>query len=77
MSNSIVEGTKGSIAAGGITAPTPLYGSYLTTHGFELLSYAECLQLLGSVYVAFLLMKAIANTSLGKRVVRKVKSWFR
>lgn len=76
MSNSIVEGMKGSVAAGSITAPTPLYGSYLTSNGIWLLSYAEWMQVLGSIYVVYLLSKAFANSSVGKKIIGKVKGWF-
>jgi hypothetical protein len=76
MSNHVVEGVKGSVAAGSITAPTPMYGSFLTTNGFGLLSYAEWMQVLGSIYVAYLLLKALSNSSVGKRLRDKISKWF-
>ena len=54
MTDRAVAGS-GVAAAGASSAPTPIYGDYLTTHGAGLLSYAEWIQVLGSIYVAFLL----------------------
>jgi hypothetical protein len=51
-----VAGT-GIAAAGASSAPTPIYGDFLTTHGMWILSYAEWIQVIGSIYVAFLLLK--------------------
>lgn len=78
MASNIVEGIKGSIAAGGIAAPAiePIYGNYLTTHGFELLSYAECMQVVGTVYVSFLLIKVLSNSWLGEKIKEKISKWF-
>ena len=76
MGNHVIEGVKGLTAAGSITAPTPMYGNYLTTHGLELLSYAECMQVLGSVYVAYLLIKGLSNSSIGRRIRERIKNWF-
>lgn len=49
----------GVVAAGASAAPAPIYGAYLTTHGVYALSYAEWIQVLGSIYVATLLVKMI------------------
>ena len=49
----------GVVAVGASAAPAPIYGTYLTTHGIYALSYAEWIQVLGSIYVASLLVKMI------------------
>ncbi len=49
----------GVVAVGASAAPAPIYGTYLTTHGLSVLSYAEWIQVLGSIYVATLLVKMI------------------
>lgn len=80
MSDHIVEGVKGVTATAAATAPTlptavPVYGSYLTSNGIGLLSFSEIIQVLGAVYVSFLLLKALANTSLGKKIRSKISGW--
>ena len=58
----------GVIAVGAGATPTPIYGDFLATHGVLFLSYAECIQVLGSVYVASLLIKMAYNLfTKGKR----------
>jgi len=47
--------TSGVAAAGVSSAPTPLLGEYLTTHGISVLSYAEVIQVAGFLYVVVLL----------------------
>ena len=77
-SSNVIEGMKGSVAAGGIAVPAiePIYGNYLTTHGFELLSYAESMQVIGTIYVSWLLIKSISNSSVGKKIKAMVLKWF-
>ncbi len=57
MSHDIATHTTGIVAVGASAAPTPIYGYYLTTHGIWLLSWAEWIQVIGSIYVACLLLK--------------------
>lgn len=52
-----IDRAAGVGAAGASSAPAPIYGEYLTTHGMWLLSYAEWIQVVGAVYVAVLLLK--------------------
>ena len=75
LSDPIVEGMKGVAATTAATAPTvgPVYGSYLTTNGIGFLSFSEIIQVIGAIYVSFLLLKALANTGVGK----KIRSWFK
>jgi len=78
MADQIIEGVKGVTATTAATAPTvgPVYGSYLTTNGIGLLSFSEIIQVLGAVYVSFLLVKALANTTMGKKIRSKISRWF-
>lgn len=57
MSAHHVDKVAGVAAAGASSAPAPVYGEFLTTNGFWLLSYAEWLQVLGAVYVVCLLLR--------------------
>lgn len=66
-----IERVSGLTAAGAGATPAPIYGTYLTTHGILALSFAECIQILGATYVAFLLIKGIS--SLIKSTVNKFK----
>lgn len=77
MSDQIAQAAKGITATTAATAPTvgPVYGSYLTTNGIGLLSFSEIIQVLGAVYVSFLLVKALANTGIGKKIRSKFSSW--
>tara|TARA_R110000744_G_scaffold246942_1_gene363416 strand:- start:1130 stop:1375 length:246 start_codon:yes stop_codon:yes gene_type:complete len=77
MANQIIEGVKGVMATTAATAPTvgPVYGSYLTTNGIGLLSFSEIIQVLGAVYVSFLLIKALLNTGIGKKIRSKISGW--
>jgi len=59
--NPLVEKSAGVTAVAGSTAPTPLYGHFLTSNGILFLSYAEWIQVLGAIYVASLLIKAAKN----------------
>jgi len=54
MTNLATHGT-GVAATGASVAPVPLYGDFLSTHGVLILSYAEMMQILASVYVFCLL----------------------
>tara|TARA_R110000772_G_C13310322_1_gene440434 strand:- start:30166 stop:30426 length:261 start_codon:yes stop_codon:yes gene_type:complete len=79
MSDQIAQAAKGITATTAATAPTvgPVYGSYLTTNGIGLLSFSEIIQVLGAVYVSFLLIKALLNTSIGKKISSKISGWFK
>ena len=68
-----VQHTTGIVAAGVSSAPTPMYGDFLATHGLGLLSYAEWFQILGSIYVCFLLFKVTGILSLGKRIYDRLR----
>ena len=56
MTDKLLAGT-GVVAAGGSSAPPFIYGTYLANNGGDIISYAEMIQILGAVYVAFLLLK--------------------
>jgi len=60
MTDRAIHGT-GVAAAGASAAPAPMYGDFLVTHGMGILSYAEWLQVLGSIYVGVLLIKMTYN----------------
>lgn len=77
MSDQIVQGVKGITATTAATAPTvgPVYGSYLSTNGIGFLSFSEYIQVIGCIYVSFLLVKALANTGMGKKIRSKISSW--
>ena len=84
MSNHVMSTVVGTTAAGSIAAEAPMRVSYLTSHYIGVFTWAECLQLLASAYVAYLLIsgiikttRAMANTRLGRKVIRKVKGLFR
>ncbi len=55
-----VERGAGLTASGAIVTPTPIYGHFLTTNGMLLVSWAEWIQILGAIYVIYLLGK-VAN----------------
>jgi len=78
MSDQILQGAKGVTAVTAATAPTvgPVYGTYLTNHGIGLLSFSEIIQIIGSVYVSYLLLKALSNSSLGRNITGRIKKWF-
>lgn len=78
MADSLIQGAKGLTAVTAATAPTvgPVYGDYLISHGIGLLSFSEIIQVIGSVYVLFLLSRAILSASICKSLVSKIKSWF-
>jgi len=67
MTERALHGT-GVVAVGASATPAPIYGDFLATHGVWVLSYVECIQVLGSVYVASLLIKMAYNLfTKGKR----------
>ena len=63
MSQEILSGkittASGVVASGGALTPTHSYGSYLVNNGFEVLSYAECIQIAGFCWIMCLLGKTI------------------
>lgn len=58
--------STGITAAGASSAPAETYGTFLATHGIFVLSYAECIQVLGATYVVFLLVKTARDLWRGK-----------
>jgi len=64
--SSTMTAKTGVVAVGASAAPTPIYGEFLTSHGFYALSYAEWIQVLGSVYVATLLVKMLVIPAASK-----------
>ena len=83
MSNTVVNTVVGTTVAGSVATEAPMQVSYLTSHYIGVFTWAECLQLLASAYVAYLLItglvrttRAIANSSVGKKIIGKIKGWF-
>lgn len=49
-------------AAGGVVAPTEIYGSFLTNNGLWLLSYAEWMKVIGSLYISMMIIGLLIKT---------------
>ena len=62
-------------AAGGVLAPMPIYGDYLTTHGFWLVSYAEWIKVLSSFYIACMLakMSGFSLSNLSSKLIKYLR----
>lgn len=67
----VIQHTVGVGAAGGVLTPMPIYGDFLTTHGFWLMSYAEWMKVVGTVYITVLLWDTLVMRLYNKVVKRK------
>ena len=61
----------GIAASGGVVAPTPVYGTFLTENGFWLMSYAEWFKVIGCIYIILLIIGMIIKAY--KHVYEKVR----
>jgi len=68
----VVVASSGTVAAGASSAPTNLYGEYLTANGIYFLSYAEWIQVLGAIYVFTLLCRTVVWP-----IIKKLKGLLR
>jgi len=53
----------GTGAAGGVVTPTPVYGDFLTTHGIWVMSIAEWMKVVGTIYIILLIISLIIKTA--------------
>lgn len=65
----IVNGT----AAGTAIVPVETFGNYLNVNGMWLLSYAEWCKIVGTIWIAILILEKIGVLKLIKRLIAKVK----
>lgn len=49
----------GAGAAGGVITPTQVYGDFLNTNGLWLMSYAEWMKAMASLYIIFLIISIL------------------
>ena len=65
--------STGIVATGVSSAPAETYGNYLSTNGFLLLSYAEWMQIIGCVYIIFLIFKLLKIKTVFKKIITFIK----
>lgn len=63
-------------AASGVIAPTLIYGDFLNTNGFFLLSYAEWFKVVGTFYILCLFTQMFGVTKIiGKLIKYILNKW--
>lgn len=61
----------GTGAAGGVVAPTTIYGEFLTTNGFWMISLAEWMKVIGTMYIILLIISLLIKA--GSYIIGKFK----